>query len=326
MVTHRKGVRRLLTGALLAALSAFAAAQSYPSKNIRWIIPFPPGGGTDIIARTLCQKLGEAWHRQVIADNRPGSAGTLGLAAAASAQPDGYTLVLAQLSNLGLAPAMYKNLPYDPKKDLAPITFVLATPFVLVAHPSVPVRNIKELIALARKKPDEIMFGSSGNGTFSHITVELIKEMTGVQMLHVPYKGVPLAMSDLFSGRIGLYMTPIPPVSEWLKAGRIRALGVTSSQRSKALPDVPTIAESGLLGYDAVNWYGVMAPAQTPQEIIGKLNKELIRILHLPDVKSRFEEEGGVVTPSTPAQFSQFINIEIVKWSRVVERTSAKVD
>jgi tripartite-type tricarboxylate transporter receptor subunit TctC len=326
MVTHRKGVRRLLTGALLAALSAFAAAQSYPSKNIRWIIPFPPGGGTDIIARTLCQKLGEAWHRQVIADNRPGSAGTLGLAAAASAQPDGYTLVLAQLSNLGLAPAMYKNLPYDPKKDLAPITFVLATPFVLVAHPSVPVRNIKELIALARKKPDEIMFGSSGNGTFSHITVELIKEMTGVQMLHVPYKGVPLAMSDLFSGRIGLYMTPIPPVSEWLKAGRIRALGVTSSQRSKALPDVPTIAESGLPGYDAVNWYGVMAPAQTPQEIIGKLNKELIRILHLPDVKSRFEEEGGVVTPSTPAQFSQFINIEIVKWSRVVERTSAKVD
>jgi tripartite-type tricarboxylate transporter receptor subunit TctC len=325
MPGHCRCGKALLAGMLLAA-SAFAAAQAYPAKTIRWIIPFPPGGGTDIIARMLSQKLGEAWHRQVIADNRPGSAGTLGLAAAASAQPDGYTLVLAQLSNVGLAPAMYKSLPYDPRKDLAPVTFVLATPFVLVAHPSVPARSIKELVALALKKPNDLTFGSSGNGTFSHITVELIKEMAGVQMLHVPYKGVPLAMSDLFSGRIDLYMTPIPPVTEWLKIGRIKALGVTSSRRSKALPDVPTIAESGLSGYDAVNWYGVMVPAQTPAEIVGRLNSELTRIMQMADVKSRFEEEGGEVMPGTPAQFSQFINAEIVKWSRVIERTSARVD
>lgn len=310
----------------LAFMPGVALAQAYPAKTLRWIVPFPPGGGTDLIARTLAQKLGEAWGQQVIADNRTGSGGTLGLNAAARAPADGYTLVLAQTANVVLAPAVYSKLPYDPQTDLAPVTLVLTTPFVLVAHPSVPARNARDLIALARAKPDELAFGSSGNGSLSHLAAEMIKSMAGVRMMHVPYKGVPLATSDLYSGRISLYVSPIPPMLAPVKAGRVRALGLTGVRRSAAFPGVPTIAESGLPGYEATNWYGVMVPAKTPREIIGKLHAELTRILRLPEVQRQFSEQGGDVASTSPEQFAGFIDRELPKWAKIVAAAGARVD
>jgi tripartite-type tricarboxylate transporter receptor subunit TctC len=310
----------------LALASGAAVAQPYPAKTVRWIVPFPPGGGTDIIARTLAQKMTEAWGQQVIVDNRPGSGGTLGLAAAAKSPADGYTLVLAQTANVVLAPAVYAKLPYDPQADLAPVTLVLSTPFVLVAHPSVPAKNARELVALARARPDDLSFGSSGNGTMSHLAGEMIKAMGGVRLLHVPYKGVPLATADLYSGRIALYVSPIPPMLAPVKDGRLRAIGVTGAQRSNAFPGVPTLAESGLPGYEATNWYGAMVPAKAPRDIVVKLNAELTRILQLPDVKGRFQDEGGEVTPTTPEEFASFIARELPKWAKIVKASGARVD
>jgi tripartite-type tricarboxylate transporter receptor subunit TctC len=321
---------RLILPACLAFVSAGTAvtalAQAYPARTLRWIVPFPAGGGTDIIARTLGQKLAEAWGQQVIVDNRPGSGGTLGLAAAAKSPADGYTLVLAQTANVALAPAVYAKLPYDPQADLAPVTLVLSTPFVLVAHPSVPAKNVRELVALARARPDDLSFGSSGNGTLSHLSGEMIKTMAGVRLLHVPYKGVPLALSDLYSGRIALYVSPIPPMLAPARDGRVKAIGVTGTQRSNAFPGVPTLAESGLPGYEATNWYGAMVPARTPQDIVAKLNAELTRILRLPDVRSRFQDEGGDVTPTTPEQFAAFIAHELPRWAKIVKASGARVD
>ena len=307
-------------------LSGSVFAQGYPAKTVRWIVPFPAGGGTDIIARTLAQKMTEAWGQQVIVDNRPGSGGTLGLATAAKSPADGYTLVLAQTANVVLAPAVYAKLPYDPQTDLAPVTLVLSTPFVLVAHPSVPAKNARELVALARARPDDLSFGSSGNGTMSHLAGEMIKTMAGVRLLHVPYKGVPLATADLYSGRIALYVSPIPPMLAPVKDGRLRAIGVTGTQRSNAFPGVPTLAESGLPGYEATNWYGAMVPARTPRDIVAKLNTELTRILQLPDVKGRFQDEGGEVTPTPPEQFAAFIARELPKWAKIVKASGARVD
>lgn len=329
----RRGRLPALIGVLIrlvcfasVGFAGITLAQAYPDKTIRWIIPFPSGGGTDIITRALAQELAKAWGQQVVADNRPGAGGTLGVGAAAKAPADGYTLVLAQLANIGLAPAFYAKLPYDPQTDLAPVTLVLSTPFVLVAHPSVPAKDTRELIALARARPDELSFGSSGNGTLSHLAGEMIKTMAGVRLLHVPYKGVPLATADLFSGRIALYVSPIPPVLPSVKAGRIKAIGVTGAQRSSAFPEVPTIADSGMPGYEATNWYGVMVPAKTPRDVIVKLHAELVRILQLPDVRNRFHEQGGDVTPSTPEQFAAFISREIPKWTKIVRESGARVD
>ena len=317
---------RLIILTLALAVSGTASAQTYPSKPIRWIVPFPPGGGTDGIARTLGQKLNEAWGQPVIVDNRAGSGGTIGLAAVAKSPPDGYTLALAQSANVALAPAFYPKLPYHPQTDLAPVTLVLSTPFVLVAHPSIPAKTAKELVALARARPDDLSFGSSGVGTMSHLTGEMIKSMANVRLLHVPYKGVPLATGDLYSGRIALYVSPIPPMLAPIKSGRVRAIGVTGSRRSSAFPGVPTLAESGLPGYEATNWYGVMVPAKTPAEIVAKLNAELVRILQLPDVRTRFEAEGGDITPSTPAEFAALIAREIPRWDKIVKASGAQAN
>jgi tripartite-type tricarboxylate transporter receptor subunit TctC len=315
-----------LTCVALASAGGAAFAQAYPAKTLRWIVPFPPGGGTDGIARTLAQKLSDAWGQPVIVDNRSGSGGTIGLAAVAKAPADGYTLALAQLANVGLAPAFYPKLPYNPQTDLAPVTMVLSTSFVLVAHPSVPARNTKELIALARARPDDLSFGSSGIGALSHLAGEMIKSSANVRLLHVPYKGVPLATADLYSGRIALYVSPIPPMLAPLKAGRVRAIGVTGNQRSSAFPEVPTIAESGIPGFEATNWYGVMVPARTPPDIVAKLNAELVRILQLADVKTRFAAEGGDVTPSTPEEFAALIAREIPKWAKIVKASGAQAN
>jgi tripartite-type tricarboxylate transporter receptor subunit TctC len=308
-------------------LSASAQAQApYPAKAIRWIVPFPPGGGTDFVVRTLAQKLGDALGQQIVADNRPGSSGTIGLDVTAKAPPDGYTIALGQTGNIALAPVFYPKLPYDPRRDFAPVTLVSMAPFMLVAHPSLPAKNVRELITLAKTRPDEIAFGSSGNGSLSHLAGEIIKSAGGVRMLHVPYKGVALATSDLFSGRIALYVSPLQPLPAWIRAGRVKPIGITRAQRSSVFPDVPTIAESGVPGYDVTNWYGVVAPAKTPAAIIARLNSELTRILRMPDVQSRFRDEGGEVAPGTPDALAAFINREIQRWGKVVSDAGVRVE
>jgi tripartite-type tricarboxylate transporter receptor subunit TctC len=320
-----KSITRMSVAAALCA--AFTAqAQTYPSKPIRWIIPFPPGGGTDVISRTLATELTKAWGQQVVADNRPGSGGTIGLAAATKLPADGYNLVLGQLANVGIAPALYSKLPYDPVKDLQPVTLALTSPLVLVAHPSFPAKNLKELIAVAKAKPDSVTFGSPGNGTTGHLGTEFLKTLTNTKMTHIPYKGAVPAFTGLMGGEIAIYMSSIPPALPHLQSGRVRGIGVTSAKRMPTLPNIPTIAEGGVPGYEVTNWYGVMAPAGIPKDILTKLNGELVRILKQPDVQARFAGEGGEIGADTPEHFAQFIKNEIAKWGKAVRASGAKID
>jgi tripartite-type tricarboxylate transporter receptor subunit TctC len=322
---------KLMLKFIAVVLSLFAAAgcygaEAYPSKPLRWIIPFPPGGGTDVISRTLSQKLTESWGQQVIADNRPGSGGTIGLAAAAKLPGDGYNVVLGQLANMGIAPALYPKLPYDPVKDFTPVTLVLTSPLVLVAHPSFPAKNLKELIAFARAKPDVVTFGSPGNGTTGHLGTEMLKTMAHIKMTHIPYKGAVPAFTGLLGGEIAIYLSSIPPALPMLSSGRVRAIGVTSAKRMPSLPNVPTLAEGGLPGYEVTNWYGVLAPAGVPKDLLARLNGELVRILKQPDVQQRFQGEGGDIIANSPDEFGKFIRNEIAKWSKAVKASGAKVD
>ncbi|MGZ5142128.1 MAG: Bug family tripartite tricarboxylate transporter substrate binding protein [Burkholderiales bacterium] len=321
-------LRRCCVAAALAcaAISGSLHAQAYPTKPVRWLVPFPPGGGTDVISRALAQKLTEAWGQQVIADNRPGSGGTIGLAAAAKLPADGYNIVLGQLANVAIAPALYAKLPYDPVKDFTPVTLALTSPLILVAHPSLPAKNVRELFALAKAKPDSVTFGSPGNGTTGHLGTEIIKTAGGVKMTHIPYKGASPAFTGLLSGEISVYMSSIQPAIPMLNAGRVRALGVTSAKRMATLPNVPTISESGLPGYEVTNWYGVMMPAGVPKDVLTKIHGDLVKVLKMPDVQQRFQSEGGDTTSNTPEQFAAFIKTEIAKWGKAVRESGAKVD
>ena len=245
--------RQFILAALLCASSTCSAADTYPNKPVRWVVPFPPGGGTDLISRTIATKLNEVWGVQVIADNRPGGGGTLGLGIAAKMPADGYTIVLGQASNVAVAPGLYAKLAYDPVKDLQPITNVIAAPLVIVSHPSFPAKNVKDLIAYARAKPGDVTFGSPGNGTIGHLSMELLKTSAKINMLHIPYKGATLAITELIGGQIVLYASSMPPALPLINAGKLKALGVTTAKRLAPLPNVPTIAESGVPGYEAVN-------------------------------------------------------------------------
>lgn len=309
-----------------ATVSASSYAQAYPSKSIRWVVPFPPGGPTDLISRTLAPKLTEALGQQVIIDNRPGAGGTLGLGLAAKLPADGYNIVLGQLANVAIAPALYPRLPYHPVKDFQPVTLVFNSVLILFAHPSFPARNVKELIALAQAKPGTVTFGSSGNGTAGHLGMEIIKSAAGIKLTHVPYKGASPALTALMSGEVALLMSGPLPALQLLNAGRVKALGVASKQRMQLLPNVPTIAETGVPDYEVNTWFGVMVPAGVPKDVLGRLHTELMRILKLPDVQQRFQDEGGEVTPITPEQFAAFINTEIAKWDKAVRASGAKVD
>jgi tripartite-type tricarboxylate transporter receptor subunit TctC len=309
-----------------ATVSASSCAQAYPSKSIRWVVPFPPGGPTDLISRTLAPKLTDALGQQVIIDNRPGAGGTLGLGLAAKLPADGYNIVLGQLANVAIAPALYSRLPYHPVKDFQPVTLVFNTVLILYAHPSFPARNVKELIALAKAIPGTVSFGSAGNGTAGHLGMEIIKSAAGIKLTHVPYKGTGPALTALVSGEVALFMSgPLPGV-QLVNAGRVKALGVASKQRMPILPNVPTITETGLPDYEVNTWFGVLLPAGVPKDVLGRLHTELMRILKLPDVQQRFQEEGGEVTPITPEQFAAFINSEIAKWDKAVRASGAKVD
>ncbi len=312
--------------ALIAALVASSVfAQSYPSKPVRWVIPMPPGGGTDLISRTVAAKLTEAWTLQVVAENRPGAGGTIGMEAVVRSVPDGYTVVLGQAANVTVAPSLYSRLPYDPLKDLTPVTQVIAPPQVVVSHPSFPVRSIKELIAYARAKPTAITYGSSGNGTIGHLGLEMLKSMAKIEMLHIPYTGASRALTELMGGQIAVYCSSMPPAVPQLKAGRLKALGVTAAKRLGNMPDVPAIAET-VPGYEAVNWYGVFLPAGAPRDIVNKLHADVAKVINLPDVKERFASEGGEPVGNTPEQFASIIRAEIPRWAKVIKEAKIKVD
>ena len=320
-------VCHMLLPALAAAMWGGAAlAQNYPAKPVRWIVPMPPGGGTDVISRTIPIELAKRWGVNVLAENRPGAGGTIGLEIAIRAPGDGYTIVLGQASNVAVAPGLYKKLSYDPVKDLAPITNVVAAPLVVVSHPSLPAKNARELIALVRSKPGAVTFGSSGNGTIGHLSLEMLKSDARLQMLHIPYNGATRALTALLSGEIVIYSSSMPPALPHIKSGRLKALGVTSSKRLVPLSDTPTIAESGVADFEALNWYGVFAPLGVPKDIMAKLHTDIVKVLRQPDVQARFAGEGGDVVANTPEEFAAFVRREIPKWARVIQASGAKVD
>lgn len=317
---------RLLIATFAALATCHATAQSYPAKPIRWVVPFPPGGGTDITTRTVTAKLAEALGQQIVIDNRPGSGGTIGLSIAAKLPPDGYHVSTGQLANMGIAPALYPKLPYDSTKDFAPISRVASAVLVLVSHPSFPARTVKDLMAMARAKPGVITYGSPGNGTSGHLSVEMIRVAGKLDMVHVPYKGAAPALTDLLGGQITIYFSSIPPSVALIKSGRLKALGTSGTKRAAALPDVPTIAESGIPGFSVDNWYGVVGPAGMPKEAIARLNAELVKVLASPDLRERFTADGSEAISSTPEQFGTFIRDEVQKWGKVVREAKVKVD
>ena len=313
-------MRFVLFAALAGAtFSAFAAEAQYPSRPVRMIVPFTPGGSTDIYARTLSPKLAEALGQQVVVDNRAGAGGALGAELAAKAPPDGYTLWIGQTANLAIGPALRKKSPYDPVRDFAPITLVQKASSAIVVAAGSPLKSLPDLIAAAKKNPQGITYGSAGVGTAGHINGHLINKAAGIDMTHVPYKGASPAMIDLQAGRITLMATSIGSSAGMIKQGKIRAIATTGAKRARALPDVPTAAEQGLKGFDVSTWHAILAPAKTPQAIIDRLNRELVRILGTPDIQEKLSSEGGDVSPTTPAEAAAFISNEVAKWAKVLK-------
>src|SRR5262245_530988 len=290
----------LVTGAASVLLAVTAGAQSYPSKPVRIIVPFAPGGASDLLPRMVGQKLTEAWGQQIIIDNRPGAAGNIGMGLGAKAPPDGYTLLSAPNGNLVVNPHMYSKLPYDVFRDLAPITLMAAVQNVLVVHPSLPVKTVRELVTLAKARPGALTYGSPGNGSQAHVGVELLKMMTGIEMTHVPYNGVGPAIRELLGGQISLSLAQTQAVLAHIQSGKLRAVAAASTKRLAILPDLPTIAESNLAGFEAVSWYALMAPAGTPREIVSRLSTEITRVVRLQDIRERLNGVGAEPVGGTP--------------------------
>ncbi len=312
---------------LFAALPITAAqAQTYPAKPIRVVVPFPPGGTSDIIGRTLGQKLTEAWGQQVIVDNRAGVAGSLGAAVTAKSPPDGYTLLVGNVGPVAINVNTYRSVGYDPLKDFTPITLVVAGPQIVVVHPSVPAKTLKEFTALVKLHKGKLNYGSSGPGSVSHLAAELYKRMAKVDLVHIPYKGSALITNDLIAGHVDVCFSDLPVVLPHVKSGRLRALAVTGLKPSALVPGVPTVAESGVPGFAITSWWGILGPAGIPAPIVTRLNTELIRILQLADVKERFANLGVETVTSTPAEFSDFIKTEIVKFTKLTNDLGIKID
>ena len=319
-------VMAIFTGLALAGLSTVAPAADYPTKPIRLVVPFPPGGTTDILARAVAQKLSQTWNEQVIVDNRPGAGGNIGADLVAKAPPDGYTLVMGTVGTHAINPNLYARMPYDHVKDFAPVILVAGVPNVLVVNPSLPVRSVRELIDYAKANPGKLNFASSGNGTSIHLSGELFKTMAGVQMTHVPYKGSAPALADLMGGQVQLMFDNLPSSLGLIKAGKLRPLAVTSTERAAALPDVPTIAESGLPGFEASSWFGVLAPAGTPHDVVAKLNRTIEAWLATPEAKEKLLAQGAIAVGGSPEAFAKHIRSETAKWAKVVKASGAKID
>lgn len=314
-----------LIALLLSSLVLSAAAQDYPTRPVRLILPFPPGGGTDILGRLISERLSAALGQPVLTENRGGAGGNVGAEAAARSAPDGYTILLAAPS-LAISPSLYAKLNYDPVKDLAPISLVATVPNVMITHPSVPAQTLQEFIALARQKPGAMNFGSGGSGTSNHLAGELFNIVTGTKLVHVPYKGVNLAMNDVLSGRIHLVVIGVPAAAPHIKSGRLRALAIIAPQRAPALPEVPTVADAGLSNFEVTTWYGVLAPAGTPRPVISRLNSELVRIMHTLEMQERLAAMATEPRTSTPEEFAAYLAQEIAKWGDVVRKAGLKAD
>jgi len=318
--------RRLVLALAGSILSGGALAQAWPAKPIRLIVPFPPGGGTDIIARETSQRVAKATGWTFVIDNRPGAGGNLGVDAVAKSPADGYTIVIGQTSNLAINPTLYTKLPYDPQKDLAPIVLLANAPLVMVTGPGTPYKSLADAVGAARAKPGQINFASPGNGTVAHLTSELFQRAAGVKMQHIPYKGAAQAMTDVMSGTVDLYMSSVPTLLPHIKQGKVRALAVTSARRVDDLPDVPTINESGFKGFDAVTWFGLLAPAGTPKEVVARLNAEFNKALKMPELAKRLSDEGADPAGGTPEQFAALIKDDIPRWGKVVKESGARID
>ena len=324
--------RKLLSFASLAPLasligSAYAQpAAAFPTKPIRLIVPFPPGGGTDMIARSVAQKITEKTSWNIVVDNRPGAGGNLGVDAAAKSMPDGYTLVMGQTSNLAINPALYKKLPYDPLKDLVPVALVSSAPIVMAAPANSPYKTFDDLVKAAKAKPDGLTLGYSGNGTVAHLAGELAENAAGIKLRHVPYKGAAQAMTDLVGGQIDFYMSAVPTLLGQVRNGKLRAVMVTSLKRSDQLPQTPTLAESGYKDFEAVTWFGVLAPAGTPQAIVQQLNKAINDALLVPEVAEKLRSEGGEVLGGSPEKFAALLRAEVPRWARIVKDSGASLD
>jgi tripartite-type tricarboxylate transporter receptor subunit TctC len=317
---------RSFIAALLACLAAAALAQTYPAKPVRIIVPFPPSGAADLLTRALGKKLSETWGQPVIADNRPGAGGNIGAEATAKSAPDGYTLLMGAATTHAVSMSLYATLGYDLEKDLAPVSLVANVPHILVAHPSVPGKNLDEVIGYLRGQGGKVNFASQGNGTLSHLEFELMKSMGGFSALHVPYKGSAPAMIDLLAGNVMLLFDSIPSSLPQIRAGKLKAVAVASSRRSPVLPDLPTMAEAGLAGFAADSWFGIMAPAGTPREVIAKLNADIVKALDSAEVKEIITRQGGEVMGSTPERMAAQIRGDREKWGRVVRESGAKIE
>jgi tripartite-type tricarboxylate transporter receptor subunit TctC len=315
---------KLIAGLTVAALCSAAAAQTYPTKTVRMIVGYPPGGPTDVLARIVSQKLTQAWGQQVIVDNRPGASGMIGAEFTARAAPDGYTLLMVPVT-YAVTPSLFSKMTYDVEKDLAPVAQVAAAPFILVVHPTLPVKTVKDLITLARSRPGQLNFASASTGGMPHLAGELFNSMTGVKMVHIPYKGAAPATTDLLSGQITLMFNNMLSAMPQVKAGRLRAVAVTSLKRSAAAPELPTIAET-VPGYEANGWYGAFAPAATPKDLINRVNAEMNRIMKMPDVTQRLAGDGVEAVGTTPEQFGAYLKQEIAKWGKVVSDAGVKVE
>lgn len=316
--------RKLFAGLALAAFCGAAAAQTYPAKTVRMVVGYPPGGPTDVLARIVAQKLTLAWNQQVIVDNRPGASGMIGAEFTARAAPDGYTLLMVPVT-YAVTPSLFAKMAYDAEKDLAPVAQVAAAPFILVVHPTLPVKTVKDLITLGRSRPGQINYASASAGGMPHLAGELFNTMTGTKMVHIPYKGAAPATTDLLSGQVSLMFNNMLSAMPQVKAGRLRAIAVTSTRRSAAAPDLPTIAET-VPGYEASGWYASFAPAATSRELINRINGDINRVMKLPDVMQRLAGDGVEAVGTTPEQFGSYLRQEIAKWGKVVKASGAKAD
>jgi tripartite-type tricarboxylate transporter receptor subunit TctC len=321
-ISRRSAVFLILAA---AALGHPAFADTWPAKPIRMVVPFPAGGGTDIITRELTNKLTGSGYNFVI-DNKPGSGGNLGVDAGAKSAPDGYTFVMGQTSNLAINPTLYAKLPYDPVKDLTPISLVASSPLVIVASANSPYKTLADVVKAAKAKPGSVNFASSGNGTVAHLTAESFQKQAGITLTHIPYKGAAQGVTDVISGEVQLYVSSIPTLIGHIRTGKMRPLAVTSLKRVADLPDVPTVSESGYKGFEAVTWFGVLGPARLPKEIVLKLNADINRALKDPALAKKLGDQGADVVGSTPEQFAKLIHDDIPRWGKIVKESGAKID
>lgn len=315
----------LIWVAVLASLvTGPVAAQNYPSRPIRWIVTYPPGGPTDAVARAVGAKLTEAWGQQIVIDNRAGAAGIIGTDLAAKAVPDGYTLLFGTSAGLTINPALSSKLPYDPVRDFAPVSLLVLNPQILVLNNSVPANSVKELIAYAKARPGQLNYASVGQGSPNHLGMELLKALGGIDMVHVPYKGTGPAITDLLGGQVQLMFNSMPSVLPLVKSGKLKGIAVGSAQRSPAVPDIPTVAEAGVPGFENVTWYGMFAPAKTPRDIVLKLNREVVKILAQPEMAQRLANQGAEPRSSSPEELAKFMQVESVRWKKVIQAAGMK--